>query len=96
MANKPGNTKRNDTEMVWAVNGVITGATVTAFVKDTATLVVTIVPCVVSAPKEVTITTSGLPAGKYQLEVQTVLGGKKATYPDTGYATFSVNPDLGE
>lgn len=95
MALKPAYTKRGDTEMVWAVNMNLAGANVKAFAKA-ANGAITELPAVVNIDGNVVITTSSLVVGSYNLEVQVTVGGKIATFPDSGYVKLVVVQDLGD
>lgn len=95
MPTKIGNTVQNDSEMVWTVNGDITGGSAKAFVQDVNGVVTEVAATIVGA-RQVAIDTSSLPLGRFGLQVQVVRGGKKFSYPDNGLVYFNVNVDLGE
>lgn len=91
------NVKRGDTYTTLYLNSDLTGATLRVPHRVPPSGPVTLLTGTVSnaTAGEVRIDTSTLPVGTYELEVEVTVGGSTDTYPDDGFITLNVNPDLG-
>lgn len=88
--------KETDSEIVLRVNADLTGSTVRVVVRSDATSVSEDLPCVITdhARGRITVDTSDVIIGTYDMEVEQNQGGKLFHYPNRGYDKLIAQADL--
>ena len=92
------NVKRGDTDTTWKLNMDLTGSTIRVLVRSRSKPVTMteLTSEIVDAENGiVSANTSVLPVGSYDVEVEVMQGPKIYTFPDSGFASLSINTDLG-
>ncbi len=96
MAIITASTKAGDSELKVVANADLNGFALQGFAKAGETYydLTTTLDNVAKGSSTLSVNTSALPIGKYQLEVRAVLAGKTYTFPDSGYLNLTVYANL--